>query len=213
MRYTARVGKRPSSRRWLQEHRADPYVQQARAEGYRSRAAFKLQQLDHRYGLLQPGSVVVDLGASPGGWSQWSVQRVGPKGKVYALDVLPLQGIPGVTFVQGDFREEAVRRSLLDAVGERGVDLLLSDMAPNLSGVAAIDQARAIELGGLALDLAVMCLRRGGAMLVKVFQGEGLEDYLREVRRHFRSLGRSKPESSRARSRELYVLARGFGGV
>lgn len=170
-------------------------------------------ELDRRFCLVQAGSVVVDLGAAPGGWCQWARQRVGPNGRVYAVDVLPMHDIPGVTFVRGDFREASVRRGLLEALGDARADLLLSDMAPNLSGIAAVDQARALELAGLALELARVCLRRGGSMLVKVFQGEGLDGFIEEVRQHFARVERSKPQSSRARSRELYVLARGFGGV
>ena len=203
----------PSSRRWLQEHRRDPFVQRARAEGLRSRAAFKLADLDRRYGLLKPGSRVVDLGAAPGGWSQWAAERVGKRGRVVAVDLLSMAPIEGVTFLQGDFREEGVRASVVAALGGERADLLLSDMAPNLSGVAAIDQARAIALAELALELADTCLARGGALLVKVFQGEGLDGFVRDVRTRFATLERRKPEASRSRSRELYVLARGYDGI
>lgn len=170
-------------------------------------------ELDRRFHLVRAGAVVVDLGAAPGGWSQWAAQRVGPGGRVYAVDLLPLRGLAGVTFIQGDFREGSVRERLLEALGEARADLVLSDMAPNLSGIGPVDQSRSLELAGLALGVARACLRRGGSMLVKVFQGEGLDGYLAELRRDFAGLERSKPPSSRARSRELYVLARGFGGV
>jgi 23S rRNA (uridine2552-2'-O)-methyltransferase len=203
----------PSSRRWLQEHHTDPFVQKARAEGLRSRAAFKLMDLDRRLHLLRAGSRVVDLGAAPGGWSQWAVQRIGPRGRVVAVDILPMTPVEGVTFIQGDFREEAVRASVRAALGGNCADLVLSDMAPNLSGIPAVDQARSIELAELALELAREALAPGGAFLVKVFQGEGLEAYLRDLRRGFAGVERRKPEASRARSRELYVLARGYAGV
>jgi 23S rRNA (uridine2552-2'-O)-methyltransferase len=205
--------KTPSSRRWLQEHRTDRFVQQARAEGYRSRAAFKLMDLDRRYGLLRPGAVVLDLGAAPGGWCQWAAQRVGPTGRVVAVDLLAMPPIEGVTFVQGDFREDAVRDRVLAELGGARAELVLSDMAPNLSGIAAMDQARAMHLAEIALELATACLARGGALLVKVFQGEGLEDYVRELRSRFAAVERRKPEASRARSRELYLLARGYAGI
>jgi 23S rRNA (uridine2552-2'-O)-methyltransferase len=169
--------------------------------------------LDRRYGLLRPGAVVLDLGAAPGGWCQWAGERVGPKGRVVAVDVLPMVRIEGVEFIQGDFREGAVRASVMAALGGARADLVLSDMAPNLSGIAVMDQARAMHLAELALDLAVACLARGGSFLVKVFQGEGLDGYLRALRTRFAAVERRKPEASRARSRELYVLARGYAGI
>lgn len=205
--------KRAGSRRWLQEHRTDPFVQRARSEGYRSRAAYKLMDLDRRYRLMGPGAVVVDLGAAPGGWSQWAAQRVGPSGRVVATDLLEMAALPGVTFLQGDFREETTRRALLDALGGARADLVLSDLAPNLSGVAAADQARSVELAERALDVALACLRRGGGFLVKVFQGEGFDAYVRALRSSFARVDVRKPEASRARSRETYVLAREFRGV
>jgi 23S rRNA (uridine2552-2'-O)-methyltransferase len=205
--------KRAGSRRWLQEHRTDPFVKRARSEGYRSRAAYKLMDLDRRYRLMGPGSVVVDLGAAPGGWSKWAAQRVGPAGRVVATDLLDMFPLSGVTFVQGDFRDETTRRALLRALGGARADLVLSDMAPNLSGVAAVDQARSIDLAEGALEVALACLRLGGAFLVKVFQGEGFEAYVRSLRSRFARVELRKPEASRARSREIYVLAREFRGV
>jgi 23S rRNA (uridine2552-2'-O)-methyltransferase len=169
--------------------------------------------LDRRYSLLRRGATVVDLGAAPGGWSQWAASRVGPEGRVYAVDILPMASIQGVTFIQGDFREGSVRRDLLDRIGGARADLVLSDMAPNLSGIVTADQARAMELAELVLDVGSTILRRGGALLVKVFQGEGLEEFLRTVRAGFTAVERRKPDASRARSREIYVLARGFAGV
>ncbi len=179
----------------------------------RSRAAFKLMDLDRRLHLLRPGCRVVDLGAAPGGWSQWAAQRVGPRGRVVALDMLPMSPVEGVTFLQGDFREESVRDAVRAALGGLRADLVLSDMAPNLSGIPSVDQARSMALAELALDLARDTLATGGSFLVKVFQGEGLEEYLRELRTGFSGIERRKPEASRARSRELYVLARGYAGV
>ena len=207
------MARTPSSRRWLQEHHADPFVQKARAEGLRSRAAFKLMDLDRRYGLIRAGSRVVDLGAAPGGWSQWAAQRVGPRGRVVAVDILPMSAVAGVSFVQGDFREESVRETVREALGGLAADLVLSDMAPNLSGIQAVDQARSIELVELALDFARATLAPDGAFLAKVFQDERLEELLRSIRTDFAALERRKPEASRARSRELYVLARGYAGV
>jgi 23S rRNA (uridine2552-2'-O)-methyltransferase len=169
--------------------------------------------LDRRLHLLRSGSRVVDLGAAPGGWSQWAAQRVGPRGRVVAVDILPMTPVEGVTFIQGDFREESVRATVRAALGGSLADLVLSDMAPNLSGIPTVDQARSIELAELALGLAREALAPGGSFLVKVFQGEGLEVYLRDLRDGFAAVERRKPEASRARSRELYVLARGYAGI
>ena len=183
-------------------------MRRAREEGYRSRAAYKLLELDRRHRLLRPGMTVVDLGAAPGGWSQVAARRAGPRGRVVALDLLPMEPVPGVTFIQGDFREEGPLQALLEAVGGgRAVDLVLSDMAPNLSGLRAVDQPRAMHLAELALDLARQVLRPGGALLVKAFQGEGLDAYRDELRSCFRKVIHAKPEASRAASRELYLLA------
>ncbi len=196
-----------SSRCWLERQARDPYVRRAREEGYRSRAAYKLLELDRRHRLLRPGMTVVDLGASPGGWSQVAARRVGRRGRVVALDLLPMDPIPGVTFIQGDFREEGPLRALLEAVDGRAVDLVLSDMAPNLSGLRAVDQPRVMHLAELALELARQVLRPGGALLVKAFQGEGLDAYRDELRSCFEKVIHAKPQASRAASRELYLLA------
>ncbi len=183
-------------------------MRRAREEGYRSRAAYKLLELDRRHGLLRRGMTVVDLGAAPGGWSQVAARRVGPQGRVVALDLLPMEPIPGVTFIQGDFREEAPLAALLGAVGGAGtVDVVLSDMAPNLSGLRAVDQPRAMYLAELALELARRVLRPGGTLLAKAFMGEGLEAYRDELRSCFRKVIHLKPGASRAASRELYLLA------
>jgi 23S rRNA (uridine2552-2'-O)-methyltransferase len=193
---------------WMQEHLADAYVRRARAEGMRSRAAYKLAQIAERDRLLAPGMRVVDLGAAPGGWSQVAAQRVGARGQVIALDVLAMPPLPGVTFVQGDFRDALVVEALERALGGRAVDLVLSDMAPHLSGIASTDQARALELAELARDFALKHLKPRGNVLVKAFHGAGFEEWMRTLRAVFREVLARKPEASRARSSEVYVLGR-----
>ncbi len=202
--------RRGSSQRWLREHFDDPYVHRARREGYRSRAAFKLEAIDRRDGLLRPGMTVIDLGAAPGGWSQYAVRQMGSGGSVIALDVLPMEPLAGVEFVHGDFHEQVVSERLLALLGERRADLVMSDMAPNISGMKAIDQPRAIYLGELALLLAHEVLTPGGDLLVKAFQGEGFDAFLGTLRAGFGKVLIRKPESSRARSREVYLLARNY---
>ena len=204
------VARSKSSGQWLKEHFDDVYVQRAKDEGYRSRASFKLIELDQKDRLFRPGMTVVDLGAAPGGWSQIAAQRVGDSGQVIASDILPMDTLAGVTFVQGDFTEESVYQRILDAIGDRPVDLVISDMAPNMSGMNAIDQPRAIYLVELALDLARQVLKPDGVFLAKVFQGEGFDLLLKEMRSSFSKVQSRKPESSRARSREIYQLCRGF---
>jgi 23S rRNA (uridine2552-2'-O)-methyltransferase len=199
-----------SSGRWLQEHFADPFVKKAKAQGFRSRAIYKLEELDQRERLLRAGQVCLDLGAAPGAWSQYAARRVGPKGRVVATDILPMDPIVGVEFVQGDFREAAVVAALRALLPERGVDLLLSDMAPNLSGIDAVDQPRAMYLAELALDTAEQVLKPGGAALIKVFQGSGFTELLTAARGRFSKVRTLKPEASRARSPELYLLAKDF---
>ncbi len=201
-----------SSGRWLQEHFDDPYVQRAKDEGYRSRASFKLLELDARDRLFRPGMTVVDLGAAPGGWSQVAAQQVGDQGRVIASDILPMDAMAGVHFVQGDFTDNSVYEALLAAIDGRPVDLVISDMAPNMSGMASIDQPRAMYLVELALDLARQVLKSDGVFLAKVFQGEGFETLLSEMKQSFAKVQSRKPESSRARSREIYQLCRGFKG-
>ena len=197
-----------SSHRWLREHFEDPFVARAQAEGFRSRAVYKLQEIDVAEHLFQPGMKVVDLGAAPGGWSQYAATRVHPGGVVIATDILPMDPLPGVDRVIGDFREETTLRELEEKLQEARADLVLSDMAPNLSGSSAIDQPRAMYLCELALQLAVEILNPKGALLVKVFQGAGSDAFLREVRERFRQVRIRKPEASRSRSREVYLLAR-----
>lgn len=192
-----------TSKLWLREHVNDPFVQRAQKEGYRSRAAYKLLEIDERDRLLKPGTIVVDLGATPGGWSQVAAAR---DCKVIALDLLPLQPLPGVEFIQGDFREEEVLTRLEETLGGKRPDLVISDMAPNISGINLSDQARAMYLAELALDFAASHLKPGGAFLVKVFQGVGFEEYLRAMRSRFRRVTTRKPKASRGRSNELYLL-------
>jgi 23S rRNA (uridine2552-2'-O)-methyltransferase len=199
-----------SSGRWLQEHFSDPFVKKAQAQGFRSRAIYKLEELDQREKLLRPGQVCLDLGAAPGAWSQYASRKVGRKGRVVATDILAMDPIVGVEFVQGDFREDAVVAALLGLVPARGVDLLLSDMAPNLSGIDAVDQPRCLYLAELALDMAEKVLKPGGAALIKVFQGAGFTELLAATRRRFAKVRMLKPEASRARSPELYLLAKDF---
>jgi 23S rRNA (uridine2552-2'-O)-methyltransferase len=199
-----------SSSRWLKEHFDDEYVQRSRQEGYRSRAVYKLIEIHQRDHLLKPGMTVIDLGAAPGGWSQYAIRQLGSTGRMIALDILPMEPLPEVEFIQGDFREEAILHQLLQSLGDSGADLVLSDMAPNTSGVDAIDVPRAYYLAELALDLAAQVLKPGGGLLVKLFQGEGFEPYHRELKRHFSRVAMRKPKASRARSRELYALATGF---
>ena len=198
-----------SSGRWLAEHFADPYVLRAKGAGLRSRAAFKLEEIDAAEKLLAPGAVVVDLGAAPGGWSQYAARRLAGQGRVIALDLLPIDAIPGVTFLQGDFREQTVLEALLAELDGGRADLVLSDMAPNITGVDVVDQARAADLESLALDFALRVLNPRGALVMKVFQGAGFQQLLGEARRRFSAVRIRKPRASRARSSETYLVARG----
>ena len=196
-----------SSTRWLREHFQDPFVKKAQVEGLRSRAAFKLTELIERDRLLRPGMNVVDLGAAPGGWTQVVRESLGDNGRVIALDVLPMQGVAGVDVLQGDFRDAALLARLEALLGGARLDLVLSDMAPNMSGVVLVDQARAMELAELALAFARRWLKPGGAFLVKLFQGVGFDDFVRDLRQGFERVSMRKPKASRARSREVYALA------
>lgn len=202
-----------SSQRWLKEHFSDPYVKKAKAEGLRSRAAYKLEEIVDRDRLLRPGMVVVDLGAAPGGWSQWVRQTLGDTGRVIALDILEMPPLAGVEFLHGDFREDAVLSQLEATLGTREVDLVLSDMAPNLSGMDTVDLPRAMHLAELAMDFGDRQLKVGGNFLIKLFQGVGFDDYVRDIRRRYDKVVIRKPAASRKRSPEVYALAQGRRAV
>ncbi len=202
-----------SSQRWLREHFNDPFVKRAQAEGVRSRSTYKLEELIERDRFLKPGMVVVDLGAAPGGWSDLVRSTVGARGRVLALDILPFEEIAGVEQVIGDFRDAAVLARLEESLGGAAVDLVLSDMAPNMSGVSSVDQARSLDLAELAAEFAGRHLRQGGTFLVKLFQGAGFDGYLRDLRRAYGKVTMRKPQASRARSAEVYALATDFRGV
>ena len=206
------MAKSKSSGRWLQEHLSDPYVKMAREQGYRSRASFKLLELQEKDKLIRSGMLVVDLGAAPGGWSQVAAELVGDSGRVVSSDILPMDGMAGVEFIQGDFTEEAVLSEILKVMGGATADLVISDMAPNMSGNGAVDQPASMYLVELALDMARQVLKPKGAFVAKVFQGEGFDQYVKDVRTSFDKVITRKPASSRPRSREVYVLGRGFKG-
>ena len=199
-----------SSKRWLKEHFDDQYVQKAQKLGLRSRAVFKLEAIQEKDRLIKPGMTVVDLGAAPGGWSQLSADLVGQKGQVIACDILAMDPLAGVDFLQGDFREEAVLDTLLNRIGGNNVDIVLSDMAPNMSGNPSVDQARSMYLCELALDMCHSVLKPNGAFVIKVFQGEGFDEFYRNVKSAFKVIKTRKPDSSRARSREVYLVATGY---
>ncbi len=197
-----------SSHRWLKEHFNDPYVKKAQQEGYRSRAVYKLLEIHQRDRLFKPGMTVVDLGAAPGGWSQLVVKLIKPKGQIIALDILPMEPIEGVEFIQGDFSEDAVVDNLLTRMPSEKVDWVLSDIAPNMSGNDSIDMPRSVYLAELALDFALKVVAKDGGFLIKLFQGEGFDAFLAEVKRKFQKTVIRKPKASRSRSREVYILAR-----
>jgi 23S rRNA (uridine2552-2'-O)-methyltransferase len=201
-----------SSDRWLDEHVNDPYVKQAQKDGYRSRASYKLLELIDKDKLLRPGMVVMDLGSAPGGWSQVVARRMGGKGRILATDILPMEPVEHVEFIQGDFTDESVFQQILAALDGQQPELVLSDIAPNISGVAAADQAGSIYLVELALDMARQVLKPGGTFVAKLFQGEGSDAWLKDLRSSFASVTIRKPQASRPRSREVYVVARGFKG-
>ena len=202
--------KKSSSRAWLKEHHDDPFVQRAQRDGYRSRAVYKLIEINEKDRLIQPGMSVLDLGSAPGGWSQVAGMWVGDRGRVLASDILPMDHLPNVTFIQGDFTEQETYDQLMQALSGRRLDVVISDMSPNMSGLAAVDQPRAMYLVELATDLALRALSPGGAMLTKVFQGEGFEEWFRQIRERFERVMTRKPSASRPRSREVYVVATGL---
>ena len=210
------MAKSKSSKGWLKEHFDDEYVRRSQQDGYRSRAIYKLIEIDKKDRLVKPGMTIIDLGAAPGGWSEYCVKKLGKNGSMIALDILPMEPIDGVTIIEGDFREESVFEELMavmNAGGEsRLADLVISDMAPNISGMGSVDMPRAYYLCELALDLAQQVLKPGGGLLVKLFQGEGFEAYNKALKTSFSKVVMRKPKASRARSREVYALATGFLG-
>ncbi len=206
------MAKSKSSKGWLKEHFDDPYVKRAQDEGVRSRAVYKLEELDNKDNLLRSGINMVDLGAAPGGWSEYAVKKVGATGNIIATDILAMDYLDGVEFIQGDFREDSVLEAILSAMDNIKADLVISDMAPNISGVDAIDQPASMYLVELALDLARQILKPGGNFLVKVFQGEGFDQYKQDVKGCFKVIKVRKPKASRPRSREIYLLGQGFCG-
>ncbi|MBU1190496.1 MAG: 23S rRNA (uridine(2552)-2'-O)-methyltransferase RlmE [Gammaproteobacteria bacterium] len=196
-----------SSSRWLKEHFDDNYVQRAQREGWRSRAVYKLEELDQKYRLLKPGMTVVDLGAAPGGWSQYAAKVLGNKGNLFALDILPMDALPDVVFIEGDFREADVLARLKAELGDRTIDLVMSDIAPNITGMDAVDQPRTMYMVELAVDFAREMLRPGGSFVCKVFQGEGFDQLVQDLRKDFARVVVRKPKASRPRSREVYLVA------
>ncbi len=206
------LSKSNSSRRWLDRHFRDEFVKLAQREGYRSRAVYKLLEIQRRDRVIKPGMRVVDLGAAPGGWCQVAKHEVGETGRVVGLDLLPIDPIPEVTLIQGDFRETESLQALRDILRGHPVDLVLSDMAPNVSGMTAVDQPRLMYLCELALDFSGECLKPGGSMVIKVFQGEGFDAYLRRLRAGFGRVVSRKPKASRPKSREVYLVARDYKG-
>jgi 23S rRNA (uridine2552-2'-O)-methyltransferase len=206
------VARSKSSSRWLQEHVNDPYVKQAQKDGYRSRSSYKLIELNQKDRLIRPGMLVLDLGSAPGGWSQVAGALVGDKGRVLATDILPMDPLKNVDFIQGDFREESVLNRIVEHLGSAKPDLVLSDVSPNISGISSADQASSIYLLELALDMVRRVLKPGGAFVAKLFQGVGSDEYLKELRAAFDKVSIRKPAASRSRSREVYIVAKGFKG-
>ena len=202
---------RKGTKRWLVEHRRDAYVKRANRDGFRSRAAYKLLEIDQRDKLLRSGGTVLDLGSSPGGWSQVAASRTGSQGYVLSIDILPMASIPGVEFIQGDLREATVHEAIEALLRRRVVDLVMSDMAPNLTGIRATDQARSLELAGLVLSVSKRVLRPGGNLLLKAFQGEGTKEFQTRLKQLFDSVETRKPQASRSRSAEVYILAQHYG--
>lgn len=204
------MGRSKSSGRWMQEHFNDEYVKMAQVKGYRSRAVFKLNEIQDKDHIIKPGMNIIDLGAAPGGWSQFARELIGDKNKIVALDILPMEPIEGIDFIQGDFREQAVLDELYAVLDGAEVNLVMSDMAPNMSGNKAVDQPRSIYLAELALETAKTVLTKGGTFLVKLFHGEGFEGFYKEVQQSFSKVVIRKPKASRPRSNEVYILAKGF---
>jgi len=199
-----------SSHRWLRSHFDDEFVKHARREGFRSRAVYKLDEIQHKDRILKPGMTIVDLGAAPGGWSQYAARVLRGQGRIIAMDILPMEPLDGVEFLQGDFREDEMLEGLMVIIDDRAIDLVMSDMAPNISGMEAVDQPRSMYLAELAVDFAAQVLREGGDLLFKAFQGEGFDDLVKLLRGQYRQVRIRKPKASRPRSREVYVLARHY---
>lgn len=202
-----------SSQRWLKSHFDDEYVKRAQREGYRSRAVYKLEEIQQKDRLIRPGMTLIDLGAAPGGWSQYAARLLAGKGRIIALDILPMEPLDGVEFLQGDFTEDEPLDSLMEILNGERVDLVMSDMAPNISGMGAVDQPRSMYLAELAVDFAGNVLRKGGDLLFKAFQGEGFDDLIRTLRSQYQLVRIRKPRASRPKSREVYVLARHYRAV
>ena len=203
-------GPRRSGGSWFDRQQRDPFVQRARKEGWRSRAVYKLEQIDQKERLLRPDMVCVDLGSAPGGWSQYVTTKLNGRARIVAIDLLAMDSLPDVEFIQGDFRDEAVLEHMLEVIGDGGVDLVMSDMAPNISGTKAVDQPRSMYLVELALDMARRVLKQGGSFVCKVFQGEGFDALVADARRSFERVRVMKPKASRAGSREVYLVARNY---
>jgi 23S rRNA (uridine2552-2'-O)-methyltransferase len=198
------------NRTWIKQHVKDPYVLQSQRDGYRSRASYKLLEIVEKARLIKPGMTIVDLGSAPGGWSQVATKMVGHKGTVVAVDILPMNPIAGVSFIQGDFTEEDILAELLEKIGNEPVDLVISDMAPNLTGMKAVDQPAVIYLADLAVDLAQQVLTKDGTFIAKLFQGEGFDEFVRNTRKVFNVVSLKKPDASRSKSREVYLVAKGL---
>ena len=207
------MGRSKSSSRWLKEHFDDEYVKRAQKDGFRSRATYKLIEIQEKYHLIKPGMNVVDLGAAPGGWSQYAARQTGRKGMLIASDILPMEPLPDVKFIEGDFTEQMTLDKILEKLGSARANLVISDLAPNISGLASVDQPRAMYLAELALDLAVKILDLKGGFVCKLFQGAGFDEYIAQLRPEFDKVRFFKPKASRPRSREVYVIATGFRGI
>ena len=198
------------NRTWIKQHVKDPYVVQSQRDGYRSRASYKLLEIIEKARLIKPGMTVVDLGSAPGGWSQVAAKKVGHQGSVVAVDILPMNPVAGVDFIQGDFTEEEILAELLKTIGNKPVDLVISDMAPNLTGMKAVDQPAVVYLAELAVDLAQQVLTKNGIFIAKLFQGEGFDEFVRITRKVFNVVNLKKPDASRSKSREVYLVAKGL---
>lgn len=204
------MSKKKPSKEWVQTQNKDPYVKQARESHYRSRAVYKLQEIDQRDKLIKPNYCVVDLGSAPGSWSQYASERIGANGRVFAVDILPMEPVDGVIFTQGDFTDETVEKAFLQQIGEKGADLVISDMAPNLTGIRVTDQARSMAMAELIYDFCHQALKPGGDLLIKLFEGAGTSEYRQLLREHFDKVMTRKPGASRDKSREFYILARSY---